>query len=51
MRHFLLGSAFLMFIASLPADATNDHTIPVEAPVKAVLSRGRWIHGRASALV
>jgi predicted transglutaminase-like cysteine proteinase len=35
MRHFLLGSAFLMFIASLPADATNDHTIPVEAPFKA----------------
>ena len=35
MRHFLLGSAFLMCIASLPADATNDHTIPVEAPFKA----------------
>ncbi len=35
MRHFLLVSAFLMFIASLPADATNDHTIPVEAPVQA----------------
>ena len=32
MRHFLLGSAFLMFISSLPADATNDHTIPVAPP-------------------
>lgn len=27
MRHFLLGAAFLMFISSLPADATNDHAI------------------------
>jgi predicted transglutaminase-like cysteine proteinase len=27
MKHFVVGSAFLMFISSLPADATNDHAI------------------------
>jgi predicted transglutaminase-like cysteine proteinase len=27
MKHFVVGSAFLMFISSLPADATNDHSI------------------------
>jgi predicted transglutaminase-like cysteine proteinase len=33
MKHFVVGSAFLMFISSLPADATNDHSISlVPAP-------------------
>jgi predicted transglutaminase-like cysteine proteinase len=27
MKQFLVGSAFLMFISSMPADATNEHTI------------------------
>jgi predicted transglutaminase-like cysteine proteinase len=27
MKQFVLGSAFLMFISSLPADATNNHAI------------------------
>jgi len=27
MKQFVVGSAFLMFISSLPADATNDHAI------------------------
>jgi predicted transglutaminase-like cysteine proteinase len=27
MKHFVVGSAFLMFISSMPADATNDHAI------------------------
>jgi predicted transglutaminase-like cysteine proteinase len=27
MKQFVVGSAFLMFISSLPADATNDHSI------------------------
>ncbi|MGV1014796.1 MAG: transglutaminase-like cysteine peptidase [Methyloceanibacter sp.] len=27
MKHFILGSAFVMFISSLPADATNTQTI------------------------
>ena len=27
MKQFLVGSAFLMFISSMPADATNDHAI------------------------
>ena len=27
MKHFVVGSALLMFISSLPADATNDHAI------------------------
>jgi predicted transglutaminase-like cysteine proteinase len=35
MKQFLLGAAFLMFISSLPADATNDHTIALEPPVQA----------------
>lgn len=30
MKQFLLGSAFLMFISSLPADATNNHAISLE---------------------
>ena len=34
MKQFLLGSAFLMFIASLPADATNDHMIALEPQLK-----------------
>ena len=34
MKQFLLGSAFLMFISSLPADATNDHAIAVEPQLK-----------------
>ena len=29
MKQFVLGLAFLMFISSLPADATNDHSVPV----------------------
>jgi predicted transglutaminase-like cysteine proteinase len=29
MKQFIVGSAFLMFISSLPADATNDHSISV----------------------
>jgi predicted transglutaminase-like cysteine proteinase len=29
MKQFVVGSAFLMFISSLPADATNDHAISV----------------------
>ena len=32
MRFFVLGAAFLMFIASLPADATNIHAIKLKAP-------------------
>jgi predicted transglutaminase-like cysteine proteinase len=33
MKHFVVGSAFLMFISSLPADTTNDHSISlVPAP-------------------
>ena len=33
MKHFVVGSAFLMFISSMPADATNDHAISlVPAP-------------------
>ncbi|MEX2166998.1 MAG: transglutaminase-like cysteine peptidase [Methyloceanibacter sp.] len=41
MKHFLLGSAFVMFISSLPADATNTQTIslkpaPAHAPQKVV---------------
>src|SRR6266508_1538142 len=33
MKHFVVGSAFLMFISSLPVDATNDHSISlVPAP-------------------
>ena len=27
MKQFVVGSAFLMFISSMPADATNDHAI------------------------
>jgi predicted transglutaminase-like cysteine proteinase len=33
MKHFVVGSAFVMFISSLPADGTNDHSISlVPAP-------------------
>jgi predicted transglutaminase-like cysteine proteinase len=32
MKQFVLGSAFLMFISSLPADVTNDHSISVATP-------------------
>ena len=35
MKQFVVGSAFLMFISSLPADATNDHSISL-APVPQV---------------
>jgi predicted transglutaminase-like cysteine proteinase len=31
MKQFILGSAFLMFISSLPADATNNHAISLKA--------------------
>jgi predicted transglutaminase-like cysteine proteinase len=30
MKHFIIGSAFLMFISSLPADATNNHAISLK---------------------
>jgi len=30
MKQFVLGSAFLMFISSLPADATNTHAISLK---------------------
>ena len=30
MKQFAIGSAFLMFISSMPADATNDHAISLE---------------------
>jgi predicted transglutaminase-like cysteine proteinase len=30
MKHFILGSAFLMFISSLPVDATNNHAISLK---------------------
>jgi len=32
MKQFVLGSAFLMFISSLPGDVTNDHSISVTPP-------------------
>ncbi len=33
MKQFVVGSAFLMFISSMPADATNDHAISlISAP-------------------
>jgi predicted transglutaminase-like cysteine proteinase len=35
MKQFVVGSAFLMFISSMPADATNDHAISL-APTSAV---------------
>lgn len=31
MKHFVLGTAFLMFISSLPADATNSHAITLKS--------------------
>jgi hypothetical protein len=33
MKQFLIGSAFLMFISSLPADATNTHAISLKNSV------------------
>ncbi|HKA65726.1 MAG TPA: transglutaminase-like cysteine peptidase, partial [Methyloceanibacter sp.] len=30
MKEFVLGSAFLMFISSLPAGVSNGHTVPLE---------------------
>ncbi len=30
MKHFLVASAFVMFISSLPADATNNHAISLK---------------------
>jgi len=35
MKQFVVGSAFLMFISSMPADATNEHAISL-APTAAV---------------
>ena len=35
MKQFIVGSAFLMFISSLPADATNDHAISLEPKIEA----------------
>lgn len=35
MKQFALGSAFLMFISSLPADATQEHVVRLEPQVKA----------------
>lgn len=32
MKHFVLGAALLMFISSLPADATNRHAITLKTP-------------------
>ena len=32
MKHFVLGASFLMFISSLPADATNRHAITLKTP-------------------
>lgn len=34
MKHFVLGSAFLMFISSLPADATNNHAIKLKSQLE-----------------
>jgi predicted transglutaminase-like cysteine proteinase len=34
MKHFVLGSAFLMFISSLPADATNTHAIKLKSQLE-----------------
>lgn len=34
MKHFVLGAAFLMFISSLPADATNNHAISLKTPAE-----------------
>jgi len=33
MKQFLVGSAFLMFISSMPADATNDHAISLRPSI------------------
>jgi predicted transglutaminase-like cysteine proteinase len=34
MKQFVLGSAFLMFISSLPADATNNHAISLKSQLE-----------------
>jgi predicted transglutaminase-like cysteine proteinase len=34
MKQFVLGAAFLMFISSLPADATKEHTVRLQAELK-----------------
>ena len=34
MKQFVLGSAFLMFISSLPADATNNHAITLQSKLE-----------------
>ena len=34
MKQFLVGAAFLMFISSLPADATNDHAISLRPSIE-----------------
>ena len=34
MKHFVIGSAFLMFISSMPADATNDHSISLRPKIE-----------------
>jgi predicted transglutaminase-like cysteine proteinase len=34
MKQFVLGSAFLMFISSLPADATNNHAITLKSQLE-----------------
>ena len=34
MKQFLVGSAFLMFISSMPADATNDHSISLRPSIE-----------------
>lgn len=34
MKHFVVGSAFLMFISSLPADATNNQGIDLTAGIQ-----------------
>jgi predicted transglutaminase-like cysteine proteinase len=34
MKHFALGSAFLMFISSLPADATHERVVRLEPHVQ-----------------
>jgi predicted transglutaminase-like cysteine proteinase len=33
MKQFILGTAFLMFISSLPADVTNNHAITLKSQV------------------
>src|SRR4029078_8399330 len=35
MKQFALGSAFLMFISSLPPDATHEHVVRLEPQIRA----------------